>query len=110
MTRHGVGFWLAAVCVAAAASLSLDAPSPAGADEIRFVEPAIDRIPTSTLRTSAAQASSGVRAQDNISTAGPMQEPAGASIQPELPPDAANEPPAISAPDLPTASPPNPAA
>jgi murein L,D-transpeptidase YcbB/YkuD len=108
MTRHGAGFWLAAVCAAAAASLCLDAPSPAGADEIRFVEPAIDRTPTGALRTPAARESSGLRAQDDASAAGRLQEPAGASIQPELPPDAANEPPAISAPDSPAASPRNP--
>jgi murein L,D-transpeptidase YcbB/YkuD len=107
MTRHGTRFWLAAVCVAAATGLCLGAPLPAGADEIRFLGPPIDRTPTGALKTPAARASTVSRAQDDSSPAGRVQEPAepaAAAILPELPPDAANEPPTMPAADLGAAS------
>ncbi|WP_158817112.1 murein L,D-transpeptidase [Methylocapsa sp. S129] len=104
MTRQGKSFGLASVCVAAVLGFCLHGPV-AHADETAAPTPpvAIDMTPTGALRTSPTEAPSvgAPPAGDEGVSAGSVQrqaDQASAPFQPELPPDAANEPSTILAP------------
>jgi L,D-transpeptidase YcbB len=97
MTRHGKSFWLASVCVAGTLALCLtvsaaaraDEPTPGTSAPTPVPAPAVgvDLSPTGALKNSAPETS------DARSGAVSRQEDqASAPFQPELPPDASNDP------------------
>jgi len=85
MTSQGKSVWLASVCLAVGAWVCLSGPS-AGAGEV-LLPLSADMTPTGSLKALPAEsAARSTRAQQRA-------EQAGFQIQPELPPDAAPEPP-----------------
>jgi L,D-transpeptidase YcbB len=110
MIGQGGSFWLASVCVAATLALSLCDPTVRANEAARSTAaeapaaaaaPSVDMTPTSALRKAPAEAPPDPRAAHDegasATSAQRQTDQTDVLFQPELPPDALNEPPEVPA-------------
>jgi L,D-transpeptidase YcbB len=106
MTRHGKSFWLASICVAGTLALCLggsaacaDETAPETPSQTLVPVPPVAAMPAEAPQSPSQEASSSSPAGSSPvreeAAASRQQDPTSAPFQPELPPDATNDPSAI---------------